>query len=239
MRTLLFLLLLSTSTFAQTIITKNETVVSGLSEIRQFGEFLVANNTSQIKLVPAATVEIKTEAANVTVRFSDKERNNVPFVKVSDRQYLLTTPGKIWIDAFCIDFPKNIVVIEQAVVEIGPPAPPPLPPGPTPGPVPTDAFDNIGQRVAEWTKGLPVNDKLSKIYLDAAKSLRSDPRVTIDEVSLKISNSVKAIPEYTQYTNYIKGVSDDINKRWPLSKGVLADYWTAIAVGLNPPPRVE
>jgi hypothetical protein len=235
MRTLLCLLLLSSSIFGQTIVVKNETVIAGLTEVRQFGDYLLASQTDTVRFVPAATVEIVTEASNISVKFTNKEREPVPFIRINDKQYLLTTPGRVWIDAICVDFPKNILAIEQSTVTIGEPDLPGPGPGPTPD-IPEDKFDNLGRRVAQWTASLPSRSAIAKVYLENAKALRSNPNSTISEQSTQLAKDLRTIPDYTKYVDFVKNVNEDLTKRWPISKGVLADYWTVIAVGLGATP---
>jgi hypothetical protein len=142
----------------------------------------------------------------------------------------------------CIDFPKNIYTDEEIDFQIGPaPAPEPDPDVPPPVPptpdVPPDVYDNIGQRVAQWTKGLPANAAIGAIYLKHAKLLRGgDLNSTITEQGAKLKAELNATPGYTQYTTFATNLNADLSQRWaarPLGKGELADYWTFIALGLG------
>jgi hypothetical protein len=238
MRTLLLYLVLTSTVLAQSIVTTNETIVSGLKNVRQIGDYVLVDPESKPEVMPAASITINTEATNISVRFTDKDRRPVPFIRLNDKQYLITQVGSTWVDLIAVDFPKNILVIDQTVVIIEPivppeppkPPTPPVPPTPT---VPEDAFDNIGQRVAQWSKAGTINQAVGKIYLDAAKALKSNPATTITDQSQVISAALKALPEFPTYQEFANGLNADLSKRWPISKGVLADYYAAVALGLG------
>lgn len=232
MRTLVLFLLLTTQCLAQSIVVTNETIVTGLNNVRQIGDYLLIDPKSKIDIVPAALVNINVDAANISVRFSDKDRRPVPFVKITEKQYLLTQVGSVWIDLVAVDFPKNVLVLDQAVAIIEPITPPEPPKPPAPD-VPPDQFDNIGQRIAAWAKTGTINPTIGKIYLDAAKALKSNPATTITDQTQIIANALKALPEYSKYVEFTNGLNADLAKRWPMTKGVLADYYTAVALGLG------
>lgn len=240
-RACLMWLLLSAVACAQTMEVQPGFVVTGLKGSRLVGDYIVVDKESSPKLESVAVVKVKTEANNVIVKVSNKERNTVPVARIDDSTYVVIGGGKLWIRCVCIDFQKNIYTDEEAVVELGNVVPEPLPPNPGPGPtpapdVPPDAWDNIGQRVAQWTQGLPSNKELGAVYLKHAKALKTDPSVTVNDVSALLTADLVKVPNYSQYGTFSANLNEDLKKRWnnsPMSRGVLADYWTAIALGLG------
>lgn len=221
--------------------TKKVTVLTGVRGLQQFGDFLVTEDTTaSIQFTQATALQINTEAANVSVRFSDIKRGPVSPLKVSNTQYLITSPGDTWVDVTCVDFAKNIFVMDQVVVSNGPVVPPTPPnPGPTPpNPGPSkplpDSFENLAKRVNDVSAKLPNTSAVAAAYLASSKSLASNPRTTIDDESKTLAAALVAVPEYSSYKEFSNLVNSDLSKRWPLSRGVLADYWKTIAIGLNP-----
>lgn len=232
---------------AQTTVTTSM-AITGLEGVQQIGDYLIVDGKSKPKFEPVGLIDVKTDAANVIVKASDAQRRMLPTTKVGEHTYLIAAQGQVWVRVVCIDFAKNIYTDEETEFLIGPaPAPPgPVPPGPTPpGPtppspdVPTDAFDNLGQRVAQWTAGLPNNQQLGSIYLKYANMLRGPEGVnlTVTEAAAKLKAEISALPGYTsQYATFTQNLNADLTKRWstaPFSKGMLGDYWAAVAAGLG------
>lgn len=242
MRALLIWLCLAVTVAAQTTVS-TKMAITGLEGVEKIGDMLLIANESKPKFESVGLVEVKTEAANVIVNASDINRRKLPTTKLGPSTYAVLAQGRVWIRVVCIDFIKNIYTDEETEFTIGPPLPPtpPTPPDPPIPPtpdVPSDPFDNIGQRVATWTKGIASNPMIGAIYLRHAKNLRgADLNTTITEEGNKLKAELNAVPGYTtQYTAFITGVNADIQARWqttPMGKGVLADYWTAIAAGLG------
>lgn len=246
MRSFCLWLILTATAFCQTLDVQPGHVISGLKNARPVGDYIVVDKDSAPKLEAVAIVKVRSEANNVIVKVSNKERNTVPVAKIDDLTYLVVGNGKLWVRAVCIDFAKNIYTDEEAIVELGstpepvpPPGPnPPNPPGPSPD-VPSDPFDNIGQRVAQWTKGLPANREIGSIYLRNAVNLRTNPGVSINEVSSALTSDLVKVASYSQYATFSSNLNEDLKKRWnnaPMSRGILADYWQAIALGLGVQP---
>jgi hypothetical protein len=101
--------------------------------------------------------------------------------------------------------------------------------------VPPDEFDNIGQRVAVWTVGASKNREVGTVYKEVADEFRTRTDWTHNDAMAIINQRVNAIPGYNpaEYTEFKAGVNADIVTRWPMARGVLADYWTRIARGLG------
>jgi hypothetical protein len=235
MRSIVLLLLMSCSAFGQVLDVQSCQIVSGLKNVVAIGDYVIVDKGSMPKLESVAMIKVKSEASTITVKVSDVQRSTIPTVRLDPQTYVVVGQGKLWIRVTCIDFDKKIYVDEETSILIGPPVPPEPDPVPTPV-VPPDAFGNIGQRVAEWTKGLPANAELGKLYLFHAKSLKTNPATTVNEESAMLTADLLKLPAYSQYTTYSTNVNADLKARWaesPMSKGVLADYWTCIALGLG------
>jgi hypothetical protein len=236
--TLLLLLLFSSEVVAQTVKVEAKTALVGIKNPTLVGGVVVVEDISSMTTTPAAYVTIDTTAENVIVEASDLQRNRIEVITIDKTNYLIPAKGKIWVDVLCIDFSKNIFIKETKIVELSPapePDPKPDPDVPTPNPdVDTDVFDNIGQRVAAVTKRLPNNLQIRTIYKTASDKLKSDPSVTINDSATYIAGELLKINGYTeQYKEFIKLVNDDIAKRWPMSRGVMADYWLAVSKGFK------
>lgn len=113
-----------------------------------------------------------------------------------------------------------------------PPVPPTPPPDPIPD-VPSDAFDNLGQRVAKWSAGLPKRLEVGNVYAKYSVELGTNPRLEIVPAFTAIGKERLAVlgedgPKYNDVTSKINA---DLSARGPMGKGVLADYLAAIARG--------
>lgn len=246
MRTLLaFLCLAASAAFGQTTVS-TKTAITGLVNPQQVDSLILVDSSSQPKFETVGLVEVKTEASNVIVRATDANRRILPTTKLSPTTYAVMAQGRIWVRVVCIDFPKNIYTDDELELVIGPPTPPtpPTPPNPPnpptpPNPdVPVDPFDNIGQRVAQWTAGLTANQAVGAAYLKNARELKGgNPNSTITEQSLKLKAELATIPGYdSSYATFASNLNADLSNRWsaaPMSKGILADYWAAVAAGLG------
>lgn len=235
MRALVAFLLLCSVCFGQVTVTTPQ-ALSGLTDVRQVGDMLLVGEDSKPVLQSIGLIQVATEASNVIVKVTDSERNTVPVAKVDAKTYTVTQSGKLWVRTVCIDFAKNIYTDEESAFTVGPPPLPPPPPPPPPPPipdVPADAFDNIGQRVAVWSKGMTANAAVGACYAKWAKELRTNPAITINDASAAMSSELRSIPNYAQYNSVTTQINADLAKRWPVAKGVLADYWTCIALGLG------
>lgn len=107
---------------------------------------------------------------------------------------------------------------------------------PKPPPVPPDAFENIGQRVAEWSMGLPKRKVVAAGYRACADRLENDPSHTINSsIDLMMAERTKVLTaeELQQYKTLLDPLNTDLKKRWPLQRSVLADYFVCIALGLE------
>uniref|UniRef100_UPI0035699054 hypothetical protein n=1 Tax=Stieleria sp. TaxID=2795976 RepID=UPI0035699054 len=154
--------------------------------------------------------------------------------------YRAYTTSEAWVTLFCTDFENqkqqlvDIVINEDVTPEPEPEPDDPDPPGPEPDNVPADDFENIGQRVAKWSAGIANRADYAIAYEAAATRLRSSPSDTVDDVGKKLVADLQAVASFDKYLPAVGAkLNEDIQGRWPLSRGVLADYYTAIAVGFR------
>jgi hypothetical protein len=126
-------------------------------------------------------------------------------------------------------------------VLIGPPQPPPKPDDPIiPVPVvPSDQFDNIGQRVAKLSAGLPKAKEVGAVYVKCANELKNNLSVDIT----KAMNTARAEriallgPDATKYTDIMVVIDGDLNGRWStMSKGLLTEWLLCVALGYGVKP---
>lgn len=222
-------------------------ILSGIDGQVVVGSYTFVNPGSQPKLESVGVIEITApDGAAVLVRASDQARAELTVQQIADGAWMLRHTGRAWVEtsAVWIDMtdptkPKPELKMERFVLDIGQPAP--VPPGPTPpGPVPPgpapdippDAFDNIGQRVAQWTAGATMNKQVGLLYSQYATKLRTSP-ATINDISGQLAAELTKVADYDRYITFRTNLNADIKGRWPLSKGVLADYWDCVALGLG------
>lgn len=213
-------------------------VITGVANPRVVGDVVLYDGDQNPKVTPAAQITIVTDFKFVRVkaRTSLFESSNIQ--QISPGVYLLTGPGKYALEVIAFDPEKGID--EKVVpVELGDIDPVPEPdkpePTPNPSPVPPDSFDNIGQRVAKATVGASKKADVAKIYRDGAKELRENPSVTVNGVFDKVFNQRTAIVsvDAEKWKAFIELLNLDVKARWPMSRGTVADYFTAIAIGLE------
>lgn len=245
MKTLLIFLILTVSCFGQfdlaipVNITKQQAIF-GLESPVVAGDMVITKSAKDVKIKEIAVLDITSEAAILNVKASNKDRTAIQVAKLSRNTFAVDNTTDVWVRITAIDFDKKIYIDEERLVKASTPPEPdvpnPKPDEPTPNPtVPTDQFDNIGQRVAALTKGLSQNKDIAKIYQTLATELRTNPTLTVTEANTKLKTAISDLPENfdTNYSKVRDLINSDITKRWPMSKGVLADYWEAISKGFN------
>ena len=211
--------------------------LTGLKNPVKVGDLLLVDADSQPVLGVVGLIEVNAEATSVEVSaFSLPAGEIIAPRMLEPRKYAIESPG-VWVVTV---FGNGVTGPRQFKLTIGKPSPPVPPPGPDPLPVPTpdvppDGFSNIGQRVAKWVAGKPDNAKLGAAYLFAALQLKTNPSMTVNDVTAKLSADASAIPNYaTTYSEFRASVNADLAQRWdlsPLTRGMLADYFSAVAAG--------
>ena len=127
---------------------------------------------------------------------------------------------------------------EFKVLELSPDPdePPPEPPTPTPD-IPEDRFDNLGQRVGEWSSSLPRKAEIAENYRIHADALRKPTNPSPSSVSESMVASRTRIlgPEKVVWSSFLSQLEEDLRPRASeLTRQDLIDYWEAIANGLDP-----
>ena len=152
---------------------------------------------------------------------------------VSGTSFRLTDPGKYEITVALFD-PDKGIFLDSYAASLGS-VPPDPNPGPDPKPVPPDEFGNIGQRVALWSTGLTKRKEVAAIYRAGAVRLKDDLKATVNIVTADMKDKQASTlgAAYSSYADMFSKINADLNSRWPMTKGTLADYCTAIALGLE------
>lgn len=175
--------------------------------VRRVGDLTLIPSETKIDLDPATVVDIETEARNVEVTVTNKDREPIEFRSIDPKTHLLTTPGRHWVEVVALDFDLNIYSKQTIVVDVkgkvdppepdpGPgPEPEPDPQPPTPDPVP-DLSDVYG--LGLWVfKSSPVDHakEIGSVYAESAEFLYGRPELkTIESVLEWATNRALAIP---------------------------------------------
>lgn len=106
-------------------------------------------------------------------------------------------------------------------------------PIPSPDNIPADKFDNIGQRVGEWATGLDKRIEYAMAYEAAALRLKLSPDETSDSVAAKLVTQLQAMSNYSKYLPVGRKIMEDFDKRWPMDRRTIAEYYEAIAIGFR------
>ena len=125
MRFISFLILLLASSslaLAQVDITVTPCrVLTGITDSRQVGELLLIDKDAEIESAGAVFVTIKTEAKNVSARFTKFDATGrIPVFaeRVSNTEFLVSAPGKVWLDVTVFDSEKNIFGSDMKEFEV-------------------------------------------------------------------------------------------------------------------------
>lgn len=213
-------------------------IVSGIDGYSVVGDLVVVPEGSRPKVSAVGLVEVDCDASMISVRASDSQRKPVEVRKIEATKFLVLGQGRLWVDVTCIDFERQFFDQSQFVIDVGdspdpePEPDPDEPDNPDPPDVPDDAFDNIGKRVAAAAIGKPSNESIAKIYKKWAEAVVSDPTLTVSSASGGLVKDLAVVPGYSEaYADVRELINTDVKARWPLSKGVLSEYWMSISRG--------
>jgi hypothetical protein len=216
----------------EVIVTKQQ-AISGAEDARKVGSVILIPTTSTISAEEVATLKVETKARYVFVDAEDASEEFIDVPKIGDNEYLLKGTGKFKVTVNAFDeqhgFSRRRLRIELGRIE--PPKPPEPPPTPTPE-VPSDAFDNIGQRVANWAKGLPSNKQMAAAYRKC-QPLLTESNQTINEITVFLLAELDKVPSIDRYAEVRANINADLRQRTGMPRGVLADYYSALAAGFE------
>ena len=138
------------------VATSSVNQLSGVEGLTTIGGVVLFEDASEISIQPGVMIRVTSEAANVEIDVSDRDRRRVAVQRLTDEEgttvYLVSDPGKFWIDVTAIDFAKNIYRRETGIV-IEVPEGSPI--GPSPGPPPEPPTEPLLSLVT------PISEKLS------------------------------------------------------------------------------
>jgi hypothetical protein len=215
--------------------------ITGVQSARIVGDAILIGEESKPVVSSVAILRVSTKAKFVKIKARRSLFDLGAVTKIGDGEWMLVGSGKYAVEITTFD-PE--LGIDETVVEVvlGDPEPEPEPPAPepdvpTPGPVPPDAFDNIGQRVAKVTAGLPKRVEVAGVYRFNAKQLREEPLTTVNSAFDRVFAERAALlgSDFEKYKPFVELIGNDVKQRWPMSRGVVADYFDAVAVGLGGP----
>ena len=218
-------------------------VVEDASQFQLFGEYLLVPDKAELRTKPAACIKLNgiDDGSRVAVEAENRDWDLIPVVDVGSNTYLVVGTGKIRFRATVFNAETGLFDIELVALNLKEPDQPepdepdqPDNPSPTPDDsIPEDAFDNLGRRVNQWVSGLPGRKIMATAYKQAASTLRTDPGATIDSASQALVDSLKQSPDFGAYSEVWKQINADLDKRWPMSRGLMADFYDVIAIGME------
>lgn len=220
---------------------KYQEIVGSKDAVVLGGRLFVAGVDTQLASRECAVVKVQS-ASEIRVDGSDVDRKTVPVTQLETNVWLVTAPGKTWLDI------REYIEIEIAgvkrkllsdsrlvVVELGRPVPPPVPPGPGPTPPtpPTPvtgcesktntAFSSLARRSCEWVSDVAAGGRikrsdLSKAYKETADKLATGEHLTINAASVAMRdkwNTILGTDEMKQAWSAWSGkANEELTKHW-------------------------
>jgi hypothetical protein len=128
----IFLMLFAWPAFAQVdATTASAYSVVGLTNTTNVSGLLLSS-TAPTQIEPVGLLDVVTDAANVSITATDANRLSVPVTKLSDRQWLWKSPGRVEFLIEVVDFDKRIWAKKLVSAQIDGKPLPPTPPQPKP-----------------------------------------------------------------------------------------------------------
>lgn len=213
------------------------TAIVDSAEYTRVGDLLLVPENEKVTTARVGLLLLSNiDGYSISIKASNATREPVPLTKEGDGAYSIRdVNGKVWVDGFAINWEAQSLEPIQALLDLGgtPDVPnPPDPPAPDDS-VPEDEFDNIGRQVNSWATGLPGRKLVAGAYKTAAKSLLTDLSKTTDDVGAELKTTLTGLPDFVAYRSFFLSLDKDLGGRWPLARGVLSDYYTAVAAGLE------
>lgn len=101
------------------VIASEAKLVSGAANFITIGDRVYLRNLQDtISYVNVGLIRVQTEAKNVEVTVSDKDRDPVEVESIAPEYYEINKRGKFWVDVIAIDFDKNIYGRKQKVLTV-------------------------------------------------------------------------------------------------------------------------
>ena len=224
---------------------KTVLAVESAEPVNLHGNLILAEGSATVTKRPAALIALTTDCKfwDVTARRTWSESGELVEISRTDgTQELILTgePGEYLVEAIAFDAERGIARA-SAVVRLGEvtPDPDPVPPGPpAPDSLPVD-FDRLASRVNGWAAGVPRRKEYAAIYRSYAERIANDPTLTVagagNLMSVDLQALTRMLPESDRpkVRSLFESINQDLQGRWPLSKGVLAVYWSCVASGLE------
>lgn len=237
------LLLCSSTALAELTVTVKpaQTVVTVTPEIITQLETVDGDKIGDaIREVGPAVVQPAVPAAVLTVKSDRDLKKSLVRIKCPTADVLKIEQG-VYVVAKAGTHTISVNVISEAplqwddetvTVTVGTPEPKP---DPVPD-IPLDRFDNLGQRVGQWSATVVDRKPIAAVYLAHAAMLRSDPSKTINDVSNSLVRSLVGLAGHDGLLDVRKNIQADLSQRWSrdqLGRIDLADYYSAVATGLG------
>ena len=221
-------------------VTKTQ-VLSNVTNAKTYYSYIMFNDDGNVpKFEPAAVIYVNTKYKFVRVRARQSLFEGSNVLKLSESEYVLLGSGKYSVEITAFD-PELGIDEYSTVVELGEVKPPEPTPNPTPNPspVPDDQFNNVGQKVQEWSKGLEKRAELGAIYKEASKMLTDSPITSINDATAYVADMKNKLlgQSASKYSVFFENVNADLKSRWPMSRMDYALYLACVANGLVTPSK--
>jgi len=209
------------------------TALEGVKSPRIVGDRILIGTDSKPTSTTVAIVKAITDYKFLDIEAYKSLDEIVVLEKLdSENEWLVVGSGTITVTALAFD-PEKGIAKKRIKIELSP-----TPPGPDPGPdptpdVPPDVFDNIGQRIATWSAGLPKRLEVGQVYKKYSLELVSNPTMDINRAIGLASTERLALlgVDASKYNDITTKLNADVSARWPMSKGTLSDYLGCVAKG--------
>jgi hypothetical protein len=209
-----------------------------------YEEAVLVDSVNSTDSIPAIVLNLDTDSKSIDIDVWDED-DSAAVIRLGEKQFALGGLGEVRFLILTVgdDFKikKKHLLVQFPDPKPNPnPQPDPQPdptPTPTPGPddkkLPAD-FDEIAKRVQGWSKGLSKTKEVANNYRQYAALLRK-PQGTINSISeAMVAARNTILGDSAPWKPVLEPMNADLQTRWPLSKGVLADYWECVAAGLDP-----
>jgi hypothetical protein len=214
--------------------------IVGAESAQSVGDVLLLADDSEPKIANVGYLTLTGGFTASSVIADDDDRRLVETRKVNEHEWLIVGTGRVLVVAtlatkepFGIEHRRFEIVIPGVDPEPEPDVPDPDVPGPDPD-VPEDRFNNLGQRVAEASSGLPKRAEVAANYLAFATKLEGS--VEAAELSQQMVDERTRIlgSDLTKWQPVLTLISEDFTTRRPsMLRRDVVEHWRAVAAGLG------